>query len=475
MGLARRAGWRAVLPPLLGLLVALSPAPRGLPANAWHYFALFTAVIGALITEPIPGAVIGLIGVTVASALLLVAPTATESVRWALGGFADSTVWLMFGAFMLALGYDRTGLGRRVALTLVRWLGGRTLGLGYAIALADLALAPFTPSNTARSGGVIFPIIEGVPALYGSSPGETSRVIGAYLMWTAFAATAVTSSMFLTALAPNLLAVSFVREIAGVNITWTGWFLGFLPVGLILFALLPLLVYTVYPPRVKTSAKAVRWAREQLTAIGPITPKERIMALLAVLALTLWIFGGRWVSAATVALLTLCLMLLLGVIRWDDVLGYRRAWNALVWFATLVALADGLTRVGFLKWFAAGTAVALGGVPAIAKVVLVVMVFFVAHYMFASLTAHTTALLPVLLAAVVTIPDLPVRLVSLMLCYTLGLMGVISPYATGSAPIYYGSGYITRKEFWVLGVVFGAVYLALLLVVGLPWLGVLNR
>jgi L-tartrate/succinate antiporter len=95
--------------------------------------------------------------------------------------------------------------------------------------------------------------------------------------------------------------------------------------------------------------------------------------------------------------------------------------------------------------------------------------------MFASLTAHATALLPVLLTAVVAIPDLPIRVVALGLSYTLGLMGIITPYATGSAPLYYGSGYISHRDFWTLGAIFGALYLVTVLVVELPYLVLLHR
>jgi L-tartrate/succinate antiporter len=470
----RKGWWRSAVPLALGLLVALVPTPTGLSASAWHYFALFVAVIVALITDPLPGAAVGLIGITTASVLRLVAPTPAESIRWGLGGFADSTVWLMFVAFVFALGYQKTGLGRRIALVLVRRLGRRTLGLGYAIALTDLVLAPFVPSNTARSGGIVFPIVESIPMLYGSAPGETARRIGAYVMWTALAATCVTSSMFVTALAPNLLAVAFMRDIAGLEVTWMGWLEGILPVGLGLFAVLPLLVYWIYPPGVKRSDEVPRWAEAELARMGTTSRQEVTMALLALLALVLWIFAGRWTSATTVALVSLCLMLVTRVVRWEDVLGYGRAWSYLVWFATLVTLADGLGRVGFLRWFATTTAAGLSGFSMTAKVVLIITVFYVAHYMFASLTAHATALFPVFLGAVVAIPGLPVTVVALGLSYTLGLMGIMTPYATGSAPLYYGSGYIGHREFWTLGLIFGAIYLGALLAVGLPYLGRLH-
>ena len=463
-----------LLPVSSGLAVASLPIPAGLPVNAWYYFALFVTVIVMLVTEPLPGPAAGLIGITAAAILRLVAPTPVESMQWALTGFADSTVWLMFVAFMFALGYQKTGLGRRLALLLVRSLGSRTLGLGYAIALTDLALAPFVPSNTARSGGIVFPIIEGIPALYGSAPGATGHRIGAYVMWTAFATTCVTSSMFVTALAPNLLATSLMNQIAGVQVTWVGWFLGFLPIGLVLFILQPFLIYRICPPTVRASANVPKWAHQELVRLGPLTRRETMMALLALLALSLWIFGGRWMTATAVALLTLCLMVLSGVIAWDDFLGYRRAWSNLIWFATLITLANGLSRVGFLPWFAATASGALGNLSSTAKVALLVVVFFVSHYLFASLTAHATAMLPVFLTAAMALPGIPVPLVSLLLSYSLGLMGILTPYATGSAPLYYGSGYISHREFWTLGFGFGALYLATLLGVGLPYLALLH-
>lgn len=463
-------GWRALVPLLLGAAIWLIPTPQGLTANAWSYFALCAAVIVALITEPVPGPVAGLLGITAAAALLLVAPNPDDSIRWALSGFSSGTVWLIFVAFMFGLGYEKTGLGRRIALSLVRSLGRRTLGLGYAVALTDLVLAPFMPSNTARSGGTIFPIIKSIPALYGSLPGPTARGIGAYVMWTAFATQAITSSMFLTANAANLFAVSLMKETAKISIGWTEWTVGFLPVGLALFLSLPPLVYVIYPPGVKASEDVPKWADQELAKMGTITPKEVMMAGIAVLALGLWIFGGERLNPPTVALIALCLMILTRLLDWSDVLADKEAWKVLVWFGTLLTLADGLNKVGFLKWFAAGIACACAGIPVMVTLLIFVAIFFASHYMFASLTAHAMALLPAFLAAGAAVPGMPVRPLALALCYTIGLMGVLTPYATGPAPIYFGSGYITRKEFWSLGSVFGAIYLLLLLAVGVPYL-----
>lgn len=467
---------KMLAPVLLGLALWLVPAPDGLPPGAWAYFALFAAVVLALVLEPIPPALAGLVGVAVAAVFRLVplapdkAPSPGEALKWALSGFSDGTVWLIFGAFMFALGYEKTGLGKRLGLTLIKRMGKKTLGLGYAVALADLILAPFMPSNTARSGGTIFPIIKNIPPLYGSTPENNPRGLGAYLMWTALATTCVTSSLFLTGLAPNVLAQSLVEKTAKVTLTWNYWFMSVLPVGAILFLATPLLTYLIYPPTQKTSENAPIWAAEELDKLGPISGREIAMALLAVGALLGWIFLKDYVNGTTVALVAICIMVTAKVVSWDDVLGYKQAWNVLVWFATLVTLADGLSKTGFLKWFAGAASAYMQGFSPTATLLGLVVLFFVSHYMFASVTAHVAALLPVMLAAAMAVPGLDMTVASMALCATLGIMGILTPYGTGPSPIYFGSGYIKSKEFWVLGFIFGTIFLAVFLLVGFPWI-----
>lgn len=468
--------WKAVAPLVLGGVVLLAPAPTGLDAMAWRYFALFVTVILALILEPIPTAAIGLLGVTVAAAAMMVpgeagaTPTAADSLRFALSGFSNGTVWLIFAAYMFSLGYEKSGLGRRISLLLIKALGRKTLGLGYAVAIADLALAPFTPSNTARSGGIIFPVIKNIPPLYGSTPESRPRRIGGYIMYVAMATTCITSSMFLTALAPNLLALDILRKTSNVTVSWVEWFTALAPACAILFVVCPLLVYVIYPPEVKESTDAPKWAGQELARMGSITRPELIMGGLAIFALVLWVFGARRFDATTVALMALSLMVLLRVISWEDVIGHKAAWNVLVWFATLVAMADGLARVGFLGWFTRTAATSMSGFSVGALVVGFVLLFYFIHYMFASLTAHTTALLPVILAAAAAVPGMPMKTLAILLCGTLGLMGILTPYATGPSPIYYGCGYISRRAYWTLATVFGLIFVAVYLGVGYPYL-----
>jgi L-tartrate/succinate antiporter len=478
--------WKALAPIVLALVLALIPPPDGLAPHAWYFFAIFAGVILGLMLEPLPGGAIGLIGVTVVTVLsqfVLFAPAElakpgfkayNAALAWALSGFANTTVWLIFGAFMFALGYEKTGLGKRISLLLVEKMGRRTLTLGYAVVVADTLLAPFTPSNTARSGGTIYPVIRNLPALYDSKPNDpSSRRIGSYIMWIAIATTCVTSSMFLTGLAPNLLAIEMVNKTTNVSLTWTQWFVAFLPVGVLLLALIPIVTYWLYPPEVKSGDEVPRWAGEELAKLGSLTKREITLGALVLLALGMWIFGGSYINATTAALVVISLMLVLGVVTWDDIVKNAPAWNTLAWFATLVALADGLNRVGFVKWFADSVAAHMSGFSPFAAMILLVLLFYFTHYLFASITAHVTALLPVMLAVGATIPGMNIAQYSLLLCLTLGIMGILTPFATGPSPVYYGSGYLPSKDYWRLGAIFGVLFITVMIVVSVPWLAMM--
>lgn len=178
--------WRYLAPLAVIAIIALLPVPAGLENHTWLYFAVFTGVIVGLILEPVPGAVVAMVGISIIAILspwLLFSPEqlaqpgfkfTAKSLSWAVSGFSNSVIWLIFAAFMFGTGYEKTGLGRRIALILVKKMGHRTLFLGYAVMFSELILAPVTPSNSARGAGIIYPIIRNLPPLYQSQPNDSS-------------------------------------------------------------------------------------------------------------------------------------------------------------------------------------------------------------------------------------------------------------------------------------------------------------
>ena len=406
---------------------------------------------------------------SLSATLGLVGETAKANRDWALSGFSNGVIWLIFAAFMFALGYKKSGLGKRIALLLVKYLGKTSLGLGYAVAFADGILSPFMPSNTARSAGTIFPIAINIPQMFNSTPENEPRKLGAYISWVAIAATCVTSSMFLTALAPNLLAVSLVEKSAGIVISWGEWFSTLSVIMIPLFLLVPLIAYIVYPPEQKNSPEAPIWAAKELSLMGKITKKELTMLGLGFLALVLWIFGKQiGVNGTIAALLVLCLLVLTNVISWEDVITNKAAINVFIWFATLVAMASGLKKVGYLEWAAGLISTWLAGLEPMNIALILLVLFFLFHYLFASVTAHVVALLPLFLGIAVNLVPLDmVQPLAILFVGSLGLMGIITPYATGPSPIWYGAGYISQSTWWRLGLIFGAIYLGSLVLLGI--------
>ncbi|MEO1442376.1 MAG: SLC13 family permease, partial [Chloroflexota bacterium] len=207
---------------LVGLAVWFAPQPQGIQelengTAAWHLLAIFVATIVGLITKPLP------IGAVAMLSMMLTALTGTLTINETLSGFSNRVIWLIVLAFFISRGFIKTGLGARIAYLFMSVLGKKSLGLSYGMVATDLVLAPAVPSNTARAGGVVFPILQSVASAYGSNPDDgTSRKLGSFLTLAAFQGTIITSAMFLTAMAANPLAAKLAADV-GIEISWTKW------------------------------------------------------------------------------------------------------------------------------------------------------------------------------------------------------------------------------------------------------------
>lgn len=479
----RMLSWKSVAPIIVSAVIFAIPVPTGLPPHAWYYFAIFLGVIVGLILEPLPGSVVAMVGLAIIGVLspwLLYSPEqladpafkySAKALSWVVSGFSNSVIWLIFAAFMFGLGYEKTGLGRRIALLLVKCMGKSALSLGYAVMLSELVLAPVTPSNTARGAGIIYPIIRNLPTLYHSEPNSPStRKIGSYIMWMGIIADCITSSAFLTAMAPNLLLVGILKESSGIDMSWGMWFLGLLPLSILLVMLVPWLVYLIYPPEIKKSPEISNWAAQELQQMGKLSWKEKAMLILMLIALTLWIFAGQYINAAMVGYAIVAIMLVLKIIDWNDIISSKSAWSVFFWLASLITLASGLNQTGFIAWFGQFIALQLDGYSSTAIMILLVVIFYCLRYLFASATAYTSALAPMMIATAMIVPNMNLAIFSLLVGASVGLGSILTPYATGPSPIYYGSGYLPTKDYWRLGAIFGGLFLLLLLITGLVWM-----
>ncbi len=452
----------------IGAIIWFIPVPAGLKPQAWHLLAIFVATIVGIIMQPLPMGPMALIGITVA------ALTKTLTVNQALSAFANSTIWLIVCAFLFARGFIKTGLGSRIAYMLMKAIGDSTLKLGYVLSISDLILAPATPSNTARAGGVLYPIVRSLCTAFDSEPGTTARKVGAYLMQTTFQANIVTSAMFMTAMAANPLAAELARKTVKVDISWGLWALAGAVPGIIALALVPYLLYKIYPPELKKTPEAKVLAAKELEKRGPMSRSEKIVLVIFFGALILWSTSTiTKLNATVVALMGVCVMLLTEVLDYKDVLEDKGPWDTLLWMGGLVGMADFLNSLGFIPWFAKTVSASLSGVAWIPALIILFVVYLYAHYGFASMTAHVTAMYPAFLAVAVA-AGAPPYLAALGLAYLSNLCGNITHYATGTAPIYFGAGFVDQTTWWRLGFIISLVNLIIFVGIGGAWWKVLG-
>jgi divalent anion:Na+ symporter, DASS family len=458
------AAWRAMAVAALPLALWWIPPPGGLSAAGMHLTAIFLGTILGLVLQPLPQ------GAVVITAVAAAAVTGALSPNDVLLGYADSTVWLIVTAFILARGFIHTGLGRRIAFQMVRRFGRSTLGLGYALTIADTIIAPATPSNTARAGGILFPVVRSLATCLGSEPGPTARRAGAFLIFNEFQVNLVTSALFLTGVAPNAMITKLAKDNFGYNITWLGWGWAALGPALVSLAVLPGLIYIWLKPEVRRAEEAAALAGKELAAMGPMSRGEKRMLGVFLATLVLWA-TGQWtgINATAVALAGVSALVVLEVIDWEDVVRERGAWDALVWFGGLVSLAAGLGKLGVINALAGALKGSLGAVSSWQLgFVLLVIAYIYSHYLIASMTAHATALY-VPLALVGVALGAPVPLVLLVLGFMNSLNAAMTTYGTGPAPIYFGAGYLDQATWWRVGLYVSLVNLVVWLVVGGLW------
>ncbi|KAK2971791.1 hypothetical protein RJ640_018480 [Escallonia rubra] len=452
----------------VGLIVRfLVPRPPEVNPQAWQLLAIFLSTIAGLVLSPLPVGAWAFLGLT--TSVL----TKTLTFPIAFGAFTNEVIWLIVISFFFARGFVKTGLGDRIATYFVKWLGKSTLGLSYGLTISEALISPAMPSTTARAGGVFLPIIKSLSLSAGSKPGDPSaRKLGSYLVQSQFQSAGNSSALFLTAAAQNLLCLKLAEELGVVIASpWVSWFkAASLPAVVSLLAT-PYILYKLYPPETKDTPDAPAMAAKKLDAMGPVTSNEWVMVGTMLLAVSLWVFGDALgIASVVAAMLGLSILLLLGVLDWDDCLSEKSAWDTLAWFAVLVGMAGQLTNLGIVSWMSGCVAKVLQSFSLSWPAAFVVLQasYFLIHYLFASQTGHVGALYSAFLAMNLA-SGVPGVLAALALAYNTNLFGALTHYSSGQAAVYFGAGYVDLPDVFKVGFIMAVVNAVIWGVVGTFW------
>ncbi|EJF91569.1 DASS family sodium-coupled anion symporter [Bartonella tamiae] len=465
----------------------LFPKPDGLTPEAWHFVAIFIATILGIILKVMPIGAMSIIAITVVMVSKVTSSTSSEAVADALGAMNSTLIWLIVISIFVSRGLIKTGLGMRIGFYFIAALGKKTLGIGYGLALCEMFIAPFTPSNTARGGAIMHPIMRSIAHAFQSDPEKgTQGKVGTYLALVNYHANPISSAMFITATAPNPLVVNYIAQATNQNLSlsWSAWALSMLIPGVVAMLVMPLVIYWMSPPQLKTTPNAIKYAKKEIENLGPIQGKEIVMLMTFLIMLLLWagvpaaLFGQRFVFNPTaVAFIGLVILLVCGTLTWDDVIKEKSAWDTLIWFGALVMLANELNKLGIVSWFSDGLMVAIehSGMSWPFVMAVLILTFLYAHYAFASTTAHISAMMLAFLnVGVHLIPASYINLYMFLMAASSAIMMCLTHYGTGTSPIIFNSGFVSLGRWWGVGFIMSVVNILIFAIIGGIWWKVLG-
>ena len=455
---------RAAVP--VALLVGigwLTPRPAEITPEGWRLLGIFVATVVGMLLQPLPGGALVLVAVTLSAIL------GGLKIEQALSGYANESVWLVMAAFFISRALIKTGLARRIALGFVRLFGRTSLGVCYALSLSDMVLASIIPSNAARSGGVILPIARSVAELYGSQPGPTAQLLGSFLMTAVYQSICVTAAMFLTGQASNPMAAQIATESFGYRVDWTSWFVAGIAPGLCSLLLVPVAVRWLNPPEIRRTPEAAAFAVKQLRSMGPMSRAERIVLAVFLGVCGTWV-TTRWhgLDITVTALLGSSALLVTGVLNWEDVKNEKAAWDIFIWYGGLLMLGKALNTAGVTTVFAKAVGGALEQAGWVVLFGVALLVYYYAHYAYASITAHILAMYSPFLA-VLAAKGAPLGLTVYAFACFANLAAGLTNYGTTPAPMFFAHGYVSLGRWWKVGAAVSLVNIAVWTTVGFAW------
>lgn len=458
-----RMTFRIVLLAIFAFTLWFIPPPLSIVPSTWHLFTIFISTIVAILFNILPIIAAAIIALAVSILSGIIEPAK------AYAGFSESFILLIVAAFLVSHAVHKSGLGKRLSLHIIRHFGHSTLGLGYSVVATDILIAPAFPSNTARSG-VLYPIIYGLAHDCGSKVGDnTQHRAGSYLMMTSMAGLTISSGLWLTAMAVNPIGVG-IAEKMGIHITFGSWLLYAIVPTLIAFALIPWMLYRIYPPELKKTPDAPLKASVALEHMGRISRNEWITAGVFVSMLTLWALSGVFpIDKAAVAFGGLGILMATGVFGIDDFRSQGEALSTLIWFAILFGLSTQLAEQGFMNTIAEHFTHYLSGLSWITVYVLLIAVYVLIHYLFVSQSAHLLALFGIFLSVGVQ-AGVPGELMAIMLLFATNFNATITPQGSSCNAIYLSSGYISARDIYLYGGAVTLLTFCIFLLIGTPWI-----
>ncbi len=417
------------------------PTPAGLTYSGKIALAVFSCALILWVSESIP---------TYVTAILVLVMLPTFG-GWdetsVLGVFGYSVIWLMVSAFIITAGMEKSGIAKRLALWIISHFGSTARTILFSLMVVNYVLAFVVPSTTARAA-IMFPIVLLIAESYQVNAGN--RNMGKLLGIQSLQANNISTSSIVTATAPQIMAVGFIKDLTGQEVSWTQWFLAAAPISLLALLASYFIGLRLFKPEIAVpKGEGMDSLKAEYRNLGKMSKDEYKSLAIFLFTIFLWVsdewhlkFFGFKISLEMVAVVSALLFFLpyIGILEWKET---KIPWDLMIFSCGAYAGGMALDETGVAAWALNATFKSLGvtgmSFPALFAVVIFIACF--SHIIFTSKTVRTVILIPTIIALAKSAGVNPIAL-ALPAAFTISDSITLPPHCKPNL-IFYSTGFFT--------------------------------
>lgn len=365
--------------------------------NGRDILAVLVFCVSLWVTEAIPFPVTALIGLMLLPVFGVyegdMTAQFTQLVR---DGFGNKVIPFIIGLMVMATGIVRSGLDRRIALMILRLFGNRPKYLLLGFLTTGCLLSMWLTDMAAAA--ILLPVGLGILRVGDCKPLQSNfgRGLMIAVAWGPLFGGIATPA----GTAANPVAISFLSDLAGVDITFGEWMIVGVPTSLLLVPVGWLLLLLIFPPEISEIPITRDTVTRQLREMGPIhaNPDQVRAIVVPLVAIALWLgfpdLGMAWIGMAASLLLFLPYI---GFLEWKE--AERAAqWGSIILVAAGIGIGVAAFNTGLATYIAyAAMGNTIGALPDFLRLAMTSWVTGIMHAAFSSNTLTGSIMTPLII------------------------------------------------------------------------------